>query len=117
MSIKARVQGNNLKISLTGISALLSLKRSLEFPLNNVVGATFDPNAITLPKGIRIPGFHLPKIMTAGSYVKEGEKQFWLVSSGRNTVVIRLKNEKYSQLTIEVENPEQFVSSINSQIQ
>ncbi len=114
MSINASVTNGNLELKLTGISVLWAAKRSLTFPLKNVRGATYDTNAITLPKGIRSPGLHVPKIMTAGTYFKDGERQFWHVSSGKNTVVIRLKHEKYSQLLIDVTNPEELVLEINS---
>jgi hypothetical protein len=114
MSIKAAVDGNILEIQMKGLSILWTLKKALSFPLKNVVGATYDPNAVSLPKGIRSPGLHIPKIMTAGTYFQNGERQFWHVSSGKNTLVIRLKNEKYSQLVIEVTNPKELVSEINS---
>ena len=114
MSINASVTNGNLELRLTGLSVLWVVKRSLTFPLKNARGATYDANAVTLPKGIRSPGLHVPKIMTAGTYFKDGERQFWHVSSGKNTVVIRLKNEKYSQLVIEVINPKELVSEINS---
>ena len=114
MSIQANVRENYLEIHLSGLSALWAFKKSLTIPLKNVVGATFDPNAVSLPKGIRSPGLDIPGIKTAGSYSLNGERQFWYVSSGKNTVVIRLRNEKYSQLVIEVTNPEELVSKINS---
>ena len=114
MSIKANISANNLEIRLSGMSALWTLKKSFTIPLKNVVGATYDPNAVSLPKGLRSPGLHIPRIITAGSYSLNGERHFWHVSSGKNTVVIRLRNEKYSQIVIEVANPEELVSKINS---
>ena len=114
MSINANIRANNLEIHLRGLSALWTFKKSLTIPLKNVVGATYDPNAVSLPKGLRSPGLHIPRIKTAGSYSLNGERHFWHVSSGKNTVVLRLRNEKYSQLVIEVANPEELVSNINS---
>ncbi len=116
MSIKTKISGDSLRIEFTGLSVLWTLKRAIQFPLKNILGATFDPNSIALPKGFRSPGLHVPKILTAGSYSKDGERQFWFVSSGRNAVVLRLKNEKYSQVVIEVPNPQDLVSKINSSI-
>ena len=114
MSIRANVNGDHLEIRLTGLSVLWTLKKILSFPLKNVVGATYDPSAVSLPKGIRSPGLHIPRLKTAGSYFLNGERHFWHVSSGNNTVVIRLRDEKYSQLVIEVADPEKLVSKINS---
>jgi hypothetical protein len=114
MSIRANVNGNNLEIRLSGLSVLWTLKKTLSFPLKNVVGATYDPKAVSLPKGFRSPGLHIPRIQTAGSYSVNGERHFWHVSSGKNTVVIRLQDEKYSQLVIEVANAEELISKINS---
>jgi hypothetical protein len=116
MSIQAKVIGDSVEIELSGLSILWALKKSLQIPLKNVIGATHDPHAITLPKGFRSPGLHAPRVKTAGTYFKDGERHFWYVSSGSNAVVIRLKNEKYSQLVLEVSNPQELVSEINSLI-
>lgn len=116
MSINADIYGDKLIVNLNGLSVLWALKKSIQIPLENIVGATYDPNSITLPKGFRSPGLHAPKILTSGSYSKDGERQFWYVSSGRNAVVIRLKNEKYSQLVVEIQNPQELVSRINSSL-
>lgn len=116
MSIQANISGEILKIKLSGLSILWTLKKTLQIPLKNVIGATYDPHVINMPKGLRAPGLHAPKIMTAGTYFQDGERQFWYVSSGRNAVVIRLQNEKYSQLVIDIPDPQELVSRINSSL-
>jgi hypothetical protein len=85
---------------------LWALKSRLEIPLSHVVGAEFNPEiAREWRKGIRAPGTHVPGVITAGTFYQEGERVFWDVHDPEKTVVIRLKDERYARLVIEVDDP------------
>jgi hypothetical protein len=114
VSFDVIIDEKNMIIKMKGFTKIWTLKSQISVPLKNIVGATFDPNANSLNKGIRFPGLHVPKLMTSGTYFHSGERHFWHVKTGTNTVVIRLKNEKYNQITIEVSKPQELVSKINS---
>jgi hypothetical protein len=51
-------------------------------------------------------------VITAGTFYQEGERVFWDVHDPEKTVVIRLKDEHYARLVIEVEDPPATVAAI-----
>ena len=54
----------------------------------------------------------MPGVITAGTFYQEGERVFWDVHDPEKTVVIRLKDERYARLVIEVEDPLATVAAI-----
>ena len=102
-----------LIVHVQGADQLWALKSRLEIPLSHVVGAEADPEvALGWWKGIRAPGTYLPGVIAAGTFYQEGEKVFWDVHEPEKTVVIRLRDEKYSRLVVEVEDPDSTVKAI-----
>ncbi|HEX6711284.1 MAG TPA: hypothetical protein VF068_13220 [Rubrobacter sp.] len=102
-----------LIVHIRGMDQLWTLKSSLEIPISHVIGAEADPE-VTLGwwKGIRTPGTYVPGAIAAGTFHQEGEKVFWDVHNPEKTVVIRLRDEKYSRLVVEVEDPSATVATI-----
>jgi hypothetical protein len=97
---------NALVVHVRGMDQLWALKSRLEIPLAHVVGAEVDPEiAREWHKGIRAGGTHVPGVITAGTFYQDGERVFWDVHDPDKTVVIHLKDERYTRLVIEVENP------------
>ena len=95
-----------LVVHVQGMDRLWALKSRLEIPLSHVVGAELDPEiAREWHKGIRAGGTHVPGVITAGTFYQDGERVFWDVRDPDKTVVIHLKDERYTRLVIEVENP------------
>ena len=104
---------DTLLVQVQGTDQLWALKSRLEIPLPHVVGAEADPEvALGWRKGIRAPGTYLPGVIAAGTFYQEGEKVFWDVHDPEKMVVIRLKDEKYSRLVVEVEDPASTVEAI-----
>lgn len=99
------IQDEKLIIKLSFWSRVWSMKSHLEFPLEQVVGATHDSGIEREQKGFRAPGTHFPRLITAGTYYLKGEKSFWNIRNGDNAVVIRLRGAKYQQVVIETGDP------------
>ena len=66
--------------------------------------------------GIRSGGTHVPGVITAGTFHGEDERVFWDVRDAEKTVVIRLKDERYSRLVTEVEDPPATVAAIRERL-
>ena len=106
-----------LVVHVQGMDRLWALKSRLEIPLAHLVGAEVDPQvARGWHKGIRAGGTHVPGVITAGTFYQEGERVFWDVHDPEKTVVIRLKDERYSRLVIEVEDPPATVAAIRERL-
>jgi hypothetical protein len=97
---------DTLIVHVRGMDRLWALKSRLDIPLSHVMGAEVDPEvARQWRKGIRAPGTHVPGVITAGTFHQEGERVFWDVHDPERTVVIRLRDERYARLVIEVDDP------------
>ena len=55
----------------------------------------------------------MPGHITAGTFYQEGEWVFWDVHDPQKTVLIRLRDERYARLVIEVEDPEAAAARVN----
>jgi len=102
-----------LIVHVRGMDQLWALRSRLEIPLSHVVDAQADQQeAQWWWRGTRIGGTHMPGAITAGTFYQEGERVFWDVHDPEKTVVIRLKDERYARLVIEVEDPPATVAAI-----
>jgi hypothetical protein len=106
-----------LIVHVRGMDRLWALRSRLEIPLAHVVNAEADPDlARAWWQGIRSGGTQVPGVITAGTFHQEGERFFWDVHDPEKTVVIRLKDERYARLVIEVEDPPATVAAIQERL-
>jgi hypothetical protein len=54
----------------------------------------------------------VPGVITAGSFYREGEREFWDVRDPERTVVIPLKDDLYAGLVIEEDDPPATAAAI-----
>ena len=114
---EVEITGDALVVHVKGMDRLFSLKSRLEIPLPHVLGAEVDPDvAQGWRKGLRAPGTHLPGVITAGTFYQEGDRIFWDVHDPEKTIVIRLEDERYARLVIEVEDPPATAAAIEGAI-
>ncbi|MDF2701928.1 MAG: hypothetical protein K0S10_872 [Rubrobacteraceae bacterium] len=100
------IHEDHLVVNIRGIERSMSLLSSLRIPLEHIQGAEADPEIEhTLWRGWRLPGVHVPGV------------RFYDVHGHRDkTVVIRLKDETYNRLVVEVEEPAEIVAKINDAV-
>jgi hypothetical protein len=114
---EVEITGDALLVHVKGMDRLWSLKSRLEIPLSHVLGAEADPHiAREHRKGLRAHGTHLPGVITAGTFYQEGDRVFWDVHDPEKAIVIRLEDERYAQLVIEVEDPPATAAAIEGAI-
>lgn len=100
------ISDGNLILHVRGADKLWAFKSSLEIPLAHVAEIRADPSiAHGWWHGIRMPGTHIPDVITAGTFYHDGKRVFWDVHNPDNTVVIELRDERYNELVIEVAEP------------
>jgi hypothetical protein len=103
-----------LIVHVQGIDRLFALRSQLEVPLSHVEGAEANPQeARRRWHGILARGMWVPGPITAGTFYQEGEWVFWDVHDPQKTVLIRLRDERYARLVIEVEDPKAAVARVN----
>ena len=106
-----------LIVHITGADRLWTLKSHLEIPLEHVVSASqAADDAHTWLKGIRIEGSHVPGVLSAGIFHRHGDLVFWDVHHSEKAVAIKLKDDRFARLVIEVDDPAATVAAITKAI-
>jgi hypothetical protein len=107
------IDETSLQIEVEGLDKIWSLKSHLTVPLVHVAEARYDPEiARGWWHGIRMPGTQIPGVITAGTFYQDGNRVFWDVHNPESTIVIVLHDERFQELVIEVENPEDTAAEI-----
>ena len=108
------LQRDRLVVEIEGFDRVWCQERQIIVPLANVKGAHRDPDL-----GFETPwvgaGWKalLPGSVAAGSMMVEGQREFWDVRDPQYTIVIDLRDERYSRLVIDVEDPRTAIKAIN----
>jgi len=98
------IAGDDLVVTMTGLDRFWSLRRRIAVPLAHVRGATADPGVGREPAGIRSPGTYVPRVITAGSYRRDGEWTFWNLRASQQAVVVELTDERFRRLVLGVDD-------------
>jgi hypothetical protein len=61
-----------------------------------------------------MPGTNVPGVITAGTFYQDGRRVFWDVHDPEKTVAIDLHDERYSQLIVEVADPDAAIKLIQT---
>jgi hypothetical protein len=112
MPTEIKIADDMLEVRITGLNKLWSLKSHMEIPLESVESIEYDPEVAREWAGWRIGGTSIPRVITAGNYRKDGEWSFWNVRDPDKTVIICLKDEHYSRLVIQVDDPHETVAHV-----
>lgn len=113
---RLELSNHELRVHLTAWESLLSLRRSFSVPLAQVRGATEDNGFGGRALGLRIPGTHIPGLIAAGTFIKEGDKQFVYTVRKLHTIVIELAGNKYTRLVIGVPDARAEAARINAAV-
>lgn len=108
-----RIEEDNLIVVPRGLNKLWGFHKKLVFPLTHVVGATYDPQVVDEPKGLRSPGLATPG-RWVGTFRKDGEKHYWCARKGMKSIVISLKDDNFDRLFLTVDKPREWVDQINA---
>ncbi|HLH38331.1 MAG TPA: hypothetical protein VKX39_04215 [Bryobacteraceae bacterium] len=104
----------DLVLEVEGWDKLWALRSRLTIPRAHVLRVYADPQiAERWYKGIRLGGTHIPGVIAAGTFYRDGEWVFWDVHHPGNTIVIELRDEHYKKLVVEVANPAETVERAN----
>jgi hypothetical protein len=105
---------NHFLFEIKGMHKLWTFKSEIKIPCDHVLKAYQDAEIVEARKGIRFPGTSVSGIINAGTFINNGASNFWDVSNPDNAIVVNLKDEEFSQLIIEVENPQAAIDLLNN---
>ena len=91
-----------------------AFENKIRISKNQIIRAYQSNDEFTFWIGWKIPGTQLPWVVTAGTYIKKGKRNFWDVCNKKNAIIVELKESYYNKLIIEVKNPEEAISLLNT---
>jgi hypothetical protein len=110
--VDIRKQSDDFIFEVKGFHKIWALKSSITIPAAHIVNVRRNEEPLSGWKGWRVPGTYLPGVIIAGSYYRKGEKIFWDVMNVEKSIVVDLKDERYTKLIIEVENVEEAIKTL-----
>ena len=113
----AEVRGGRLHVTLPGAMAVYGLRKRVEVPLTDVVGAHIEPRARDVVRGLRV-GTELPGVLTAGTFHRFGGhgKDLVVFYRGKPVLVVDIRPDRhrYRRLILEVHDPEATLAAIEA---
>jgi hypothetical protein len=115
--VTLHIAEQSLTVEVTGLHQLWSFKRSLTIPLAHVAGAHLaTEEARKSWHGWRVPGTHMPGLITAGTYYDSSGRVFWDVCNPARAIEILLHDDRYARLVVEVDDPAAAIDLIRGAI-
>lgn len=93
------VTDTELVIDLSKLEELASLTKSFSIPRSAITSARIAEDVLKR-LGFRAPGTGWPGVIAAGTFYKQGDRQFVYWRKGETPIVIELEHEKYDRLVI-----------------
>ena len=106
-------EDNEFIFNILGSHKFWALENKIRVPKNKIIRAYQSNDEFTFWIGWKMPGTQLPWVITAGTYIKKGKRNFWDVCNKKNAIIVELKNSYYNKLIIEVENPAMIMNLLN----
>jgi hypothetical protein len=109
------VEGQYLVVRVRGFSRVWALRRRIRVPLASIRAANVAPDAVHgMWKGLRMPGTHLPNLIVAGTYYKQGERRFYDVRRGGPAIELELEGASYDRIIVQVRDADDAVRRIRA---
>ncbi|QIH39566.1 hypothetical protein G7A72_12440 [Flavobacterium sp. Sr18] len=99
---------------IQGSHKFWAFENKIRVPKDKIIRAYQSKDEFTFWIGWKMPGTQLPWVITAGTYIKNGKRNFWDVCNKKNAIIVELKDSHYHKLIIEVENPELTMNELNA---
>jgi hypothetical protein len=105
---------NEFVFEIKGIHRIWAFENEIKILKENIVNVYKKEDKKSFWIGWRAPGTSFPWLITSGTFIKNGERNFWDVCKSKNAIVVELKNSSFNKLIIEVENPTESINLLNS---
>ena len=98
---------------ILGSHKFWAFENKIRVPKNKIIRAYQSSDEFTFWIGWKMPGTQLPWVITAGTYIKKGKRNFWDVCNKKNAIIVELNHSYFNKLIIEVENPAMIMNLLN----
>ena len=108
-------QADNFVFEVKGLHKLWALKSQITIPKENIIKAYANQESLNWIMALRMPGTHIPGLITAGTYIVKDGTIFCDVMNQDKSIVVELKDEHYKKLIIEVDNVEAAIKILTGE--
>ncbi|WP_122817948.1 hypothetical protein [Nocardioides pantholopis] len=109
------VNDQSLRLTLTRTEKVLGLLRDLEVPLSAVTSVEVVPDGFAALRGIRAPGYALPRHRAIGTW-RGRRKTLVSVRSGRPALRLTLDGQRYGEVLVAVEHPQDQAAELRDAV-
>lgn len=95
-------------ITPVGWSRVWTLRSRVQFPLSSIRSVRRAPADVGrgIWHGWRLPGTHVPGVLVAGSYYRNGRWEFWDVRVSKDRAIeLELEGAPYARVVVDVGDP------------
>ncbi|HLU64770.1 MAG TPA: hypothetical protein VKZ63_00755 [Kofleriaceae bacterium] len=112
--VRLEIRDDELEVEVLGLHKLWALRGRIRVPLSAVatVRRLEADQAHGWWKGLRMPGTHVPGLIVAGTFYKDGERHFWDVRNAHRAIEVQLSGGPFDRLFVEVEDPDQAIRTL-----
>ena len=104
---------DRLLVRPVGLVRFWALSKGIDVPMTAVTDVGVSKRK-DLVLGLRVPGTHLPGVMTAGTFRSHGERDLWMTGRAEHVLVIELHDQKYRHVIVQVEDPEAATEALRA---
>ncbi len=115
--VHVAVRDNMAIFQVRGWSKIWALRSKVVVPLSAIRAVRRAPAGVGLGwwKGWRVPGTHLPGVIVAGRYYRDGGWEFWDVrGAGDHAIEIELTGAAFRRLVVDVPDPDAEIARLRS---
>jgi hypothetical protein len=111
------INGNTLVINLTSTKdKIFSLTTKVEIPLSKIDSVSTEAVKIDEWRTFKLAAARLPSYFAGQFYVFGKGKKFFLFGNRNRCITLKLKDFKYKEVVIEVEDKEKAASKIRNKL-
>lgn len=107
--VRINKQNEYFVFEVKGLHKFLTFKNKITVAKKNIVSVYRNWEDFDLIVDLKMPGIHVPGLITAGTFISKTGKIFYDVTDNKKSIVVELKNEKYEKLIIDVEDVERAI--------
>ncbi|HEU0163988.1 MAG TPA: hypothetical protein VFQ54_03025 [Thermomicrobiales bacterium] len=112
---------DRLVVEPMGWNKVWSLRTRIDIPFDDIVAIEQDRRlAENGPTGVRFPGANIPGVYLAGTFWKfwgdRKSRSFWLRRRADRCITIRLRNNSFDYVTVDVADPAGEIRRITSSL-
>lgn len=114
---RLELTARELIVHLGKYERIMALVHDVRVPLVDVKQVRVDPGyggPGGMRLGWRLPGTHIPFLVAAGTFVRNGEMQFVFTRLGLQTIVLELDHKEWRRLVIGVPDGHAEADRINA---